>query len=485
MKKFISTPAYSLKNFRLLPGYTDGSFGVEDVSLRTLLCGQKKDYIALELPLLSAAMQAVSGIEMATALAELGGVSVLPIERSVDDQCQKIKKVKQYKAGFQTDMMTVSPATGLRTLMDIIQDTSYSIFPVTDTGLFHGKLLGVITDKDFDPRYDLDLSVLDRMREDVHSGVELDDLKEANRLMIKHGRGFLPIVSKEGTLQSVVFKKDLDKHIQHPDATVDDQKRLRVGAAVSTYPEDKDRIRELVNCGVDFLVIDSSDGHTAYQRDMLGWIEGHVDVPVIGGNVITRDGFTMLAEAGAEAVKVGMGIGSGCITQEIKGTGRGQATAILEVARARDAYAEKNRYLPIIADGGITCPADIAVALALGADSVMMGNFFARFSESPSETLHMNGKAVKAYWMEGSLQALNHRRYYQDPETFFEEGVSGFVPHLGSVYDLLPVCRQQLKAALRVTGASSIEAFHKKAVLELQTPAAQFDSRVHNMFLKT
>ncbi len=484
MKKILSKPAYSLKDFRLLPGYTDGTCRVEDVSLTTRLCGREEDYIMLELPFLSAAMQAVSGVEMATALAELGGVSVLPIERSVEEQCQKIKKVKQYKAGFQMEIMTVSPSTGLGALTAIIQDTSYSIFPVTDTGLFHGRLLGVITDKDFDPRYDLELSVVDRMREDVHSGVEIDDLREANRLMIKYGRGFLPIVSKEGTLQSVVFKKDLDKHIKHPNATVDDQKRLRVGAAVSTHTEDKDRIRELVGCGVDFLVIDSSDGHTAYQGDTLIWVKGHVDVPVIGGNVITSDGFTMLAEAGADAVKVGMGIGSGCITQEIKGTGRGQATAILEVAMARDAYAEKNRYLPIIADGGITCPADIAVALALGADSVMMGNFFARFSESPSEIVYKNGKAVKAYWMEGSLQALNYRRYSHDPNTFFEEGVSGFVPHLGSIYELLPVCRRQLKSALSVTGASNIEEFHKKAILELQTPAAQLESRVHNMFFE-
>ena len=341
--------------------------------------------------------------------------------------------------------------------------------------------MGVITDKDFDPRYDHDLPVQERMRPDVHKGVEIDDLKEANQLMIQYGHGFLPIVSKEGTLQSVVFKKDLDKHIKHPLATVDNQKRLRVGGAISTHEDDRTRIKELIESEVDFLVIDSSDGFTSFQKDTLGWIKDRFDTPVIGGNVITSDGFTMLAEAGADAVKVGMGIGSGCITQETKGTGRGQATSILDVVRIRDKYAETNRYIPIIADGGITSTADIAIALALGADSVMMGNFFARFSESPSATQSMNGRPVKEYWMEGSQKALNYRRYTHDPDTFFEEGVSGFVPLVGSIYDVLPIAQQQLKASLSTAGVSSIKELHDQAVLELQSSAALMDSRVHNM----
>ena len=481
MKQIISTPSYSLKDFRILPAYTDDKCKRQNVSLKTRLCSWKEEFINLELPFISAAMQAVSGIEMATALAELGGVAVLPIGHSIEEQCRKVKIVKQYKAGFQTDIISTSPMTPIAELINMIQDTGYSIFPVTDTGLFHGKLIGVITDKDFDPRYDHDLPVQERMRQDVHKGVEIDDLKEANQLMIQYGHGFLPIVSKEGTLQSVVFKKDLDKHIKHPQATVDNQKRLRVGAAISTYEDDRMRIKELIENEVDFLVIDSSDGDTSFQKDTLGWIKDRFDIPVIGGNVVTSDGFNMLAEAGVNAVKVGMGIGSGCITQETKGNGRGQATAILDVVRTRDAYAETNRYLPIIADGGITCPADIAIALALGADSVMMGNFFARFSESPSLTHSLNGKPVKEYWMEGSQKALNYRRYTLDPDTFFEEGVSGFVPLVGSIYDFLPITQQQLKASLSTAGVSSIEELHSQAVLELQSSAALMDSRIHNM----
>jgi IMP dehydrogenase len=483
MKQLISTPSYSLRDFRLLPGYTDETCRAESVSLKTRLCVDKEEFITLELPFISAAMQAVSGVDMAMALAELGGVSVLPIEQSIEAQCQKVKRVKYYKAGFQTDIVSVSPTTPIKELMTIMEDSGHSIFPVTDTGLFHGKLMGVITDKDFDPRYDQDLAVHERMRQDVHKGVEIEDLKEANSIMIQHGHGFLPIVSKEGTLQSVVFKKDLDKHIKHPRATVDHQKRLRVGAALSTYDDDKERIKELIKSEVDFLVIDSSDGFGIFQKQMLEWTKRHFDIPIIGGNVVTPDGFMMLAEAGADAVKVGMGIGSGCITQEIKGTGRGQATAILEVVKTRNAIAEKKRYIPVIADGGITCPADIAVALALGADSVMMGNFFAGFSESPATTHQLNGKSVKKYWMEGSLKSRNYRRYANDPETFFEEGVSGYVPHIGSIYDFLSVSQQQLKATLRTIGVATIEALHQQAVLELQSPAAHLDSRVHSMVL--
>jgi len=481
MKHLLKSPAYSLKDFRLLPGYTDEKSAINMVSLKTKLCCNQKDYIYLELPFISAAMQAVTGVEMATALAELGGVGVFPLDVSIGDQCRKVKTVKHYKAGFQTDIITLSPGTPLGEVKKIIVESGYSIFPVTDTGIFHGKLLGVITDKDFDPRYDLGLTVSARMRKDVQVGVEVEDLKEANRLMIQCGRGFMPIVTCEGTLQSVVFKKDLDKHIRHPHATVDHRKRLRVGAAVSTHAEDKERIRELVAAEVDFFVIDSSDGFTCYQKQTLEWIKKHTSIPVIGGNIVTREGFEMLANAGADAVKIGMGIGSGCITQEAKATGRGQATAIMETVNARNEYAEKYRYIPVIADGSISIPAEIAVALALGADAVMMGNFFARFTESPGQVKHINGQRVKEYWMEGSKKGLNYRRYYQSPETFFEEGISGFVPFMGSVYDVLPVSQQRLKSTFSTVGAENISEFHQKAVLELQSVSAYHDGQVHNM----
>lgn len=481
MKQVITSPAYSLKDFRLLPGYTDQKCSMDKVSLKTRLCRCKEEYMNLDLPFISAAMQAVTGVDMATALAELGGVGVLPLETSIEDQCRKVKTVKHFKAGFQTDIITLSPDIMLGEVKKIIQETGYSIFPVTDTGVFHGRLLGVITDKDFDPRYDLDQTVSTRMRKDVQAGLEVEDLKEANRLMIQYGHGFLPIVTREGTLQSVVFKKDLDKHIMHPDAAVDHRKRLRVGAAVSTHPEDRERIQELAACDVDFFVIDSSDGFTGYQKQTLARIKKQTNIPVIGGNVVTREGFDMLVNSGADAVKIGMGIGSGCITQEAKATGRGQATAILEIAKARDEYGKKHPYIPIIADGGISSPAEIAVALALGADTVMMGNFFARCLESPGKVENRHGQPVKEYWMEGSKKALNYRRYHQSPDTFFEEGISGFVPYTGSVYDVIPVSVQRLKSTFSTVGAANMLEFHQKAVLELQSIAACHDGQIHNI----
>lgn len=481
MERLISTPAFSLSDFRILPGYTTDASSVENVSLKTRLCSRSDGFIMIELPFVSAAMQAVTSVEMATALAELGGVGVLPASRPIDTQCNEVRRIKQYKAGFQTDILTFGPSELLACVKSTMEETGYSIFPVTDNGVFHGKLLGIVTDKDFDPRYDLSLSVSDRMKEDVQVGVDVDDLKEANQLMIQFGHGFLPIVSREGTLQSVVFKRDLDKHIRHPHASVDHQKRLRVGGAVSTHPEDRERVKALVENDVDFLVIDSSDGYSVYQERMLRWIKDHVDTPVIGGNIVTAEGFEMLAAAGADGVKVGMGIGSGCITQEVKATGRGQATALLEVVKARDAYAESNRYLPVMADGGINTPADIILALAMGTDSVMMGNYFARLSESPGSLHLIDGQPMKEYWMEGSRRAANLRRYNHRSETFFEEGIDGYVPYAGSIYDVLPVAAQRLKATLSTAGVTTLCDLHSQAILELQSAAALGDSSVHNM----
>ncbi|MBN1665158.1 MAG: IMP dehydrogenase [Deltaproteobacteria bacterium] len=485
MKTILKNPAYSLKDFRILPSYTDETHKAADVSLRTPLCRCGADFIHLNLPFLSAAMHAVTGIEMATTLSTLGGVGVLPLIASIEEQCRMVRAVKRYKAGFQTDILTFSPEQKIRELRNVMEKTSYSIFPVTDSGLFHGRLMGVITDKDFDPRFDLDRDIKEKMKTALHVGVEVDDLKEANRLMIEYGRGFLPIVTREGTLQSVVFKKDMDRHIRHPEAAVDARKRHLVGAAVSTHPEDRARIEALVQSDVDFLVIDASDGFTVFQKETLQWIKHHFTTPAIAGNIVTGEAFQMLAELKADAVKIGMGIGSGCTTQEVKATGRGQATAIMEIAKARNEYYKKtNTYIPLIADGGINSPIDIAVALALGADSVMMGNFFARFAESPGKLVKAGGKYVKEYWMEGSRKAFNLRRYHQSAATFFEEGVVGYVPYEGSIFDAIPVAGQRLKATLSTAGVSNIRELHENAVLELQTITAREAGGIHDMTVR-
>ncbi|MBN1699977.1 MAG: IMP dehydrogenase [Spirochaetales bacterium] len=482
MATILPTLSLSLKDFRLLPGFTDETHHVSKVSLETRLSRRGDGYLSIAVPFLSAAMQAVTGVDMAIAIAHLGGAGVLPASRTIEEQCRQLETIKRYKAGFQTDIVTFSGDKKISEVLGVMKKTGYSIFPVTDTGLFHGKLTGVITDKDFDPRYDGDLRVEDIMRKDVQCGVGIDDLKEANKIMIGYGRGFLPIVSREGTLEAVVFKKDLDKHIRHPHATVDEKKRIRVGAAVSTHPEDAERAEELVARGADFLVIDSSDGHTVYQAETISRLKKRFNVPVIAGNVVTREGFRMCAELGADAVKIGMGIGSGCITQEVKATGRGQATAIMEIAEERDAMAASGRYVPLIADGGISSTADIVIALALGADTVMMGNFFARFTESGGKLIRGgNGKTMKEYWMEGSGKAANHRRYGTSAAVFFEEGIAGHLPHAGSIYTKLPGYIARITSALSTAGAVSIRELHEKAVLERISESAKTDSGVHDM----
>jgi IMP dehydrogenase len=483
MAKILNTPSHSLREFRLLPGYTPADGGPPQISLKTRLCRQGDDYIHLHTPFLSAAMQAVTSAEMAIAIAQLGGIGILPVSQTIEEQCGKIDGVKRFKAAFQTNIRTLSPGQTIGAVVDIINETGYSTFPVTDNGQFHSKLLGVITDKDFDERRDHDCTVAERMKTDVQAGIDIDDLKEANQLMIKYGRGFLPILSSEGILQSVVFKKDLDKHLQHPNESINAQKRLLVGAAISTHPEDRERVLALVEHEIDVLVIDASDGHTEYQKQMLDWIKSNCQIPIIGGNVVTAAGFEFLVAAGVDAVKVGMGIGSGCTTQEIKATGRGQATTLLDIGGARNRLAqEKGIYIPLIADGGISGPADMVVALALGADALMMGNFFARYTESAGNLVrNAAGEIVKEYWMEGSMKARNFRRYAQLKNIFFEEGITGYVPHLGSIYDKLPVVLQILRSTLATAGCRTIEELHQKGVLEMQSPSALIDSQVHDI----
>jgi len=483
MAQISPTISHSLKEYRLLPRLTAADGNALHISLETRLCRQGEDYLRLRTPFLSAAMQAVTSVEMAIAMAQLGGMGVFTVSQSIEEQCDKVNAVKRFKAGFQTEIMTLSPEQSIKEVIQIIQETEYTTFPVTDTGEFHGKLVGIITDKDFDERYDHTCLVSERMKTDIQVGTEIDSLKTANQLMIEFGRGFLPIVSSEGTLISVVFKKDLDKHIRHPSSTEDNQKRLVVGAAVSTHPEDRERVQALVEHQIDVIVIDASDGYTAYQHEMLTWIKSQYDVPVVAGNVVTRDGFTYLAEAGADAVKIGMGIGSGCTTQTVKATGRGQGMSILEVAAARDEYFNTTgTYIPLIADGSIQGPADMIIALSLGADALMMGNMLARFTESHGELVrNATGDLVKEYWMEGSKKAHNNRRYAQATETFFEEGIVGQVPHAGSIYDKFPPIKQMIKSGMATAGCRTIDELHTDAILELQSPVSLQDSGIHDI----
>ena len=483
MAKVLPNPSHSLKEFRILPGYTPVDGNAPNVELKTRLCRKGDGFIYLNTPFLSAAMQAVTGVEMAISLAQLGGIGILPVSQPIDEQCAKVGQVKRFKAGFQTNIVTLAPQQSISEVAHIIRDTGYTTFPVTQSGQFHDKLIGILTDKDFDERRDLECTVDERMKTDVQSGTEVTELRAANELMIRYGRGFLPILSRDGILQTVVFKKDLDKHLRHPNESIDGQKRLLVGAAISTHPEDRERVQALVEHDVDVLVIDASDGHTEYQREMIQYVKQQCNTPVIGGNIVTEDGFRFLVEAGADAVKVGMGIGSGCTTQEVKATGRGQGTTLMEVGATRDQWLkDTGSYIPLVADGGISGPAEMSIGLALGANAIMMGNFFARYTESQGSLMrNAAGEIVKEYWMEGSMRAHNMRRYAQTKENFFEEGISGFVPHVGSIFDKLPTVTHMLRATLATAGCRTIDSLHADAVLEMQSPSALMDSKIHDI----
>jgi len=485
--KILTEPSHSLKEFRLLTGKTTLDNVMSKASLKTRLClvPGTNDHIYINLPLVSAAMQAVSGPELGVALAQLGGISVIPCSIAIDKQVEIVKQVKRSKAGFQDNVIAVSPEDKISKVMKIIKEKGFGKFPVTEDGSPTGKFVGMITSKNFDSRIHGPELVKDRMVQvpTAQAGISLGD---ANREMIKHGTDVMPILEK-GNLRFVVFKKDVQQHFSFPDSAVDEEKRYMVGAAVSTQPGDKKRIDALIEAGVDIIFIDASDGYSQFQADTLKYVRSKSrDIPVYGGNVITAEAFNFLADAGFDGIKVGMGIGSGCTTQAQKGTGRGQATALIDVCKARDEYEKKTgRYVPIMSDGSISNSGQMMVALGLGADSVMMGRFFAQFTESAGGfRQHPTLGPVKEYWMEASSRARSYGRYNATSDTFFEEGVEGFVPHVGSVYIHLRETILKMKSSLSSCGCAGIEELHKKAVVELQSPSALGDADVHDMITK-
>lgn len=485
-RKIIFEPSHSLKEFRLLTGKTELSNVMAKVSLRTKFCciPGTDEHLHLNIPLVSAAMQAVSGKELGVALAQLGGISVIPCSIPYQDQASIVKWIKRSKAGFQENVLTVTPDEKISKVIKIMKDKGFGKFPVVKEGT--DRFVGLLTSKNFDPRVHGQDKVKDHMVTDVPTAEEGISLGDANREMIKHGVDVLPIL-KKGNLVFIVFKKDVQKHFSFPDSAVDENKRYLVAAAVSTQPGDKKRIDALLDAGVDVISIDASDGFSQFQADTLKYIrEKSPNTPVIGGNVITQDGFNFLAESGFDAIKVGMGIGSGCTTQAQKGTGRGQATTIMKVCQARDEYFSKTgRYLPVISDGSISNAGQIMVALGLGADAVMMGRFFAQFTESAGGLRqHPTKGPLKEYWMEASARARSYGRYDATSDTFFEEGVEGFVPHIGSLYIHLRETLLKMKSSMSSCGCANVDQFHNEAVLELQSDSALRDADVHDIITK-
>jgi IMP dehydrogenase len=488
-KTIITEPSRTLMEYRLLPSLTTAESSHARVSLSTAIVRSAQTAappagappLRLNLPVLSAAMQSVSGTRMAIELARLGGAAVLFASQTPSEEAAAVRAVKNYRAGFVMPR-TVTPDLLLSEVTKLTEELGYSTFPVTDA---NRKLLGLLTRNDFDKTRHAARTVAERMvpREKLTVGVGVRDLARAYELLTESHQSVLPIVDEHNELLSMVFRKDILDHLDNPEQLLDGKERFVVFAAINTH-DYQVRARALVDAEVDALVIDASDGHSSFQGDCLRWLKQHVpQTPVIAGNVITGDGFRYLAEHGADAVKVGMGGGSICITQEQKGTGRGLATAILDVVRARDAYlAQTGIYVPIIADGGIETARDITMALAMGADACMMGRYFARMEESPTEKVVVNNRVMKPYWGEGSSRARQWRgeRYSQ---SVFVEGVEGLVEYAGKLKDNLDETVAKIKASMSSCGAATIQAFHDEAVLELVSALSIREGQVHDIYM--
>ena len=419
MADYFSEPSHTFNEYLLVPGYSSAECMPANVSLRTPIVKYKKgeeSALYANIPMVSAIMQAVSDDRMAIALAQEGGISFIFGSQSIESEAAMVSRVKSYKAGFIVSDSNVKPDTTLEEVLKLKERTGHSTMAVTDDGTANGKLLGIVTSRDYRvSRMERSVKVEEFMTpfDKLITAPADTSLKIANDIIWDNKINSLPLVDAEGHLQYMVFRKDYDSHKENINELLDENKSYVVGAGINTrdYAE---RVPALVDAGVDVLCIDSSEGFSEWQSRTIAWIrENYGDKVKVGaGNVVDREGFLFLAKAGADFIKIGIGGGSICITRETKGIGRGQATAVIEVAKARDEYyKETGIYIPICSDGGIVQDYHITLALAMGADFVMLGRYFARFDESPTNKLRVGGNYVKEYWGEGSNRARNWQRY--------------------------------------------------------------------------
>lgn len=494
MAKFINEPSHTFNEYLLIPGYSSAECIPANVSLKTPLVkfrkGETSD-IVMNIPMVSAIMQSVSGDRLAVALATEGGVSFIYGSQSVADEAAMVRRAKSYKAGFVKSDSNITPDATLADVVALKEKTGHSTVAVTDDGTQDGKLLGIVTSRDYRvSRMSPETKVSEFMTpfDKLIVAKEGTTLKEANDIIWDHKLNSLPIIDDAGRLCYMVFRKDYDSHKQHPYELLDSSKRYVVGAGINTrdYAE---RVPALVEAGADVLCIDSSEGFSEWQRLTLKWIRDNYgdSVKVGAGNVVDAAGFRFLAESGADFIKVGIGGGSICITRETKGIGRGQATALIDVCRERDRYYEETGvYIPVCSDGGIVYDHHITLALAMGADFVMLGRYFARFDESPSNKVSIGGTYYKEYWGEGSARARNWQRYDLggDKKLSFEEGVDSYVPYAGSLKDNVAMSLAKVKSTMCNCGALSIPELQEKAVLTLVSATSIVEGGAHDVIQK-
>ncbi len=494
MAMIFKEPSRTFGEYLLVPGYSSITCTPQAVSLRTPIARFQKGEeppLSMSIPLTSAIMQSVSGVKTAIALAIEGGISFLYCSQSVEDEAAMVRKVKGYKKGFVTSNTNIHPDATLADVLALKEKTGHSTMAVTDDGSAHGKLLGMVTSRDYRvSRMELSEKVSDFMTpfDQLVSAPSTTTLKEANDIIWDNKVNTLPLVDENQHLVHLVFRKDYDSHKENKNELLDKNKSYVVGAGINTR-DYEERVPALVEAGADILCIDSSEGYSEWQKRTLNWIRAKygTSVKVGAGNVVDADGFRYLADCGADFVKVGIGGGSICITREQKGIGRGQATAVIEVAKARDAYFEETgTYVPICSDGGIVHDYHIALALAMGADFVMLGRYFSRFDESPTNRLLVGGSYVKEYWGEGSNRARNWQRYDlgAGEKLGFEEGVDSYVPYAGSLKDNVGASLYKLRSTMCNCGVLSLEDFREKARLTLVSSTSIVEGGSHDVILK-
>ena len=495
MAYFYPEASHTFNEYLLVPGYSGPDCIPTNVSLRTPLVRFRKGEqpaISLNIPMVSAIMQSVSGDRLAVALAKEGGVSFIYGAQTIEDEAAMVARVKGHTAGFVRSDSNIRPDQTLADILELKQRTGHSTVAVTDDGTGTGKLLGIVTGRDYRvSRMSPDLKVEEFMTPlaKLITAPEGTTLKAANDIIWDHKLNSLPIVDKDGKLVAFVFRKDYDTHKQNPNELLDEHKRYVVGAGINTR-DYAQRVPALVEAGADVVCIDSSEGFSAWQEQTIAWIREHYgdSVKVGAGNVVDREGFRFLADCGADFIKVGIGGGSICITRETKGIGRGQATALIEVCKARDEYFEETGiYVPVCSDGGIVHDHHITLALAMGADFVMLGRYFARFEESPSAKVNVGGTLMKEYWGEGSNRARNWQRYDLGGATklSFEEGVDSYVPYAGKLSDNVQTTLYKVKSTMCNCGALTIPELQSKAKLTLVSSTSIVEGGAHDVVVKT
>ena len=496
MAHYCTEPSRTFSEYLLIPGYTGPDCIPNNVDLSTPLCkyrkGEEESPITLNIPMVSAIMQSVSDDNLAIALAKEGGMSFIFGSQSIEDEAAMVARVKNHKAGFVISDSNLRPDDTLADVIDLYEKLNHSTMAVTEDGTATGKLLGVVTSRDYRvSRMATDLKVTEFMTplDKLITAPASTSLKEANDIIWENKLNSLPIIDDNGNLMYFVFRKDYSQHKENPQEILDSDKRYMVGAGINTR-DYEERVPALVEAGADVLCIDSSEGYTEWQKRTIAFIrEKYGDTVKVGaGNVVDRDGFRFLADAGADFIKVGIGGGSICITRETKGIGRGQATALIEVAAARDEYyKETGVYVPICSDGGIVHDYHMTLALAMGADFMMLGRYFARFDESPTPKVNINGTYFKEYWGEGSNRARNWQRYDLGGQSklSFEEGVDSYVTYAGSLHDNVTKSLYKVKSTMCNCGVLTIPDLQRDAKLTLVSATSIIEGGAHDVTLKT